>query len=114
RDRHRRVEEEVREAALVLLGLERGLDGAVDEHEPEQHPGDERDLEDAAELDVLVPLVPDEVVVAELALDARPGASERADDDDDERAEQRQHERLLALRLLAADGGADDEAGGEP
>ena len=60
RDRDRGVEEQVREAALVTLGLQRRLDARGHEDEPEHHPGDERDLPDAAELDVLVALVADE------------------------------------------------------
>ena len=63
RDRDRGVEEQVGEAALVLLGRERRLHRAVHEAEPEQHPTDEADLPDAAELDVLVALVADEPAV---------------------------------------------------
>ena len=117
RDRDRGVEEQVREPAAVLLRRERRLHRPVDEDEPEQHPGDEPELPDAPELDVLVALVPDEPAVraGELPLHAEVGAGERADHDDDERAEEREDEGALPLRLVPVrDHRADEEPGREP
>ena len=62
---------------------------APHQQQPEEQADEQQDLPDAAEVDVLVALWPNQnQQVAELLLDAQPLAGQRADDDDEQRAEQ--------------------------
>ena len=102
RDGDRAVQEHVREPAAVLFRQKRRADGAHDQHQPDDHPGDEEDLPDAAQLDVLVALVSEEEAVrAEASLDGQPCSGKRTQDDDHHRHEQKDRQRPLPLRLLA-------------
>ena len=71
------------------MPLQRRLDAAPHQPEPEGQADEEQDLPEATEIDVLVALRAEpEPEVAELLLDAEPLAGERADDDGHDRPEQ--------------------------
>ena len=109
-------QEEVQQVALFAGDLERRARGADHQEQPDEQSNEQQNLPAAAQIDILVPLVPPEegVGIGEFVLDAHPFAGERADHNEQQGAEQDVDAERLELGLFAADERSDEETGGEP
>src|SRR5678815_2330713 len=87
------------------------------QREPEEQPGQQRDLPETSEVDVLIAAVTEvepRRSGSEQLLDAEPLSRQRPDDDQQKRAEEHVDPESLPARFDAAHGRANVETGGQP
>ena len=97
--------------ALVARSAQGQVDAAHHQHQPEDQADEERQLPDAAKLDVLIALVaePPVQVRGHPALQRHELATEGTDHHDDQCPEEHVHTQLLVLGILAAVDDGDEE-----
>ena len=114
-DRGRGAGEHQHQRAAVVAAPQRRPEAAQHEPEPQHEPGEQTDLPGAAEVDVLVALVPEPERQPErqLLVDREVLARQRSRDDQQQRAEQHVDSQPLEARLAPADHGGQEQAGRE-